>query len=139
FRQETPPPQMLLALTGLACGVTGTALLLAPGTYADASRFRLAGLLLYQGLLLPPVLGIGSFVFPRMLGGDFGEPQTAGSRRVTLLRTLATALLIVASFFLEARGAVILGYSLRALVSAGYLFTEIRWRRAASDAPRGSL
>ena len=139
FRQEAPLPQMLLALTGLLCGITGAALLLSPATYADTQRLRLANLLLYQGLLLPPVLGIGSFVFPRMLGGEFGDPKSKAESRAKLIRTLAAAMLLVGSFFLEALDQVKTGYALRAIVAAAYLFSEVRWRRLPGDAPRGSL
>lgn len=128
FRKEAPPPQMLLALTGLACGIAGAALLLAPATLMDPQRFRLANLLLYQGLLLPPVLGIGSFVFPRMLGGDFGDPKTAEQGRAKLIRSIVAAVLLVGSFFLEAFGQVIIGYALRAIVAASYLLIEVRWK-----------
>jgi uncharacterized protein involved in response to NO len=125
FRKEAPPPQMLLALTGLGCGIAGAALMHAE---MDVARFRLAGLLLYQGLLLPPVLGIGSFVFPRMLGGDFGEAKSAAQSHAKLRRAIAAAVLLVSSFFLEAHGLVAVGYALRALVAAGYLLIEVRWR-----------
>jgi uncharacterized protein involved in response to NO len=132
FRKAAPPPQLLLALTGLACGITGAALLLSPTTLLDPQRLRLANLLLYQGLLLPPVLGIGAFVFPRMLGGEFGDPKTAAQSRTKLLRALAGAVLLVGSFFLEACGQIIAGYALRALVAAGYLLSEVRWKTAQS-------
>lgn len=128
FRKEAPPPQMLLALTGLACGIAGAALLLMPSTLMDLPRLRLANLLLYQGLLLPPVLGIGSFVFPRMLGGDFGEPKGAAQVREKMIRSTVAAVLLVGSFFLEAAGMSVLGYALRALVAAGYLLVEVCWR-----------
>ena len=139
FRKEAPPPQMLLALTGLLCGISGAAMLLFPSNYADPRLYRLAGLLLYQGMLLPPVLGIGSFVFPRMLGGDFGDPKSPAQTRIKLIRSLAASVLLVGSFFAEAFGQVIVGYVLRALVSAGYLLIEVRWRKAADDEPCGSL
>lgn len=128
FRKEAPPPQMLLALTGLACGITGAALQLSPATWMDPQRLRLANLLLYQGLLLPPVLGIGSFVFPRMLGGEFGDPKTAAQSKSKLIRSIAAAMLLVVSFFLEAFGQVTLGYALRAIVAAGYLLIEVTWK-----------
>jgi uncharacterized protein involved in response to NO len=128
FRREAPPPQMLLALTGLACGIAGAAMLLLPSTLTDLPRLRLANLLLYQGLLLPPVLGIGSFVFPRMLGGDFGEPKGATQVREKMHRSAVASILLVGSFILEAAGMSILGYALRALVAAGYLLIEVRWR-----------
>lgn len=128
FRKEAPPPQMLLALTGLACGIAGAAMQLSPTTLMDPQRLRLANLLLYQGLLLPPVLGIGSFVFPRMLGGDFGDPKTAAQSRAKLVRSIIAAVLLVSSFFLEAFGQVMLGYAVRATVAAGYLLIEVTWK-----------
>ncbi|WP_395742297.1 NnrS family protein [Prosthecobacter sp.] len=132
FRQEAPPPQLLLALTGLICGITGSSLLLSNATLLDPQRLRLATLLLYQGLLLPPVLGIGAFVFPRMLGGDFGDPKTPAQSRIKLIRALVAALLLVVSFVMEAQGWVLSGYSLRALVAAAYLLMEVRWKTSQS-------
>ncbi len=132
FRKEVPPPQMLLALTGLTCGIAGASMLLSSTTVMNLQRLRLANLLLYQGLLLPPVLGIGSFVFPRMLGGDFGDPKTAAQSRAKLIRSVAAALLLVSSFFLEASGQVMAGYAVRAIVAAGYLLIEVRWKTSQS-------
>lgn len=139
FRKELPPPQMLLALTGLICGLSGAVLSLLPSTWIDPERFRLAGLLLYQGLLLPPVLGIGSFIFPRILGGVFGDPVTPLEKRTKLIRSLTAAVLLTGSFFLEAYGSPLTGYGLRAVTAATYLLLEIRWRQTDEDEPRGSL
>ncbi|HCN77663.1 MAG TPA: hypothetical protein DIT13_10785 [Verrucomicrobiales bacterium] len=132
FRKEMPPPQMLLALTGLVCGIAGAVMHLSPATLMDPQRLRLANLLLYQGLLLPPVLGIGSFVFPRMLGGDFGDPKTAAQSKAKLLRAIAVAALLVGSFFLEAHGGVATGHSVRAIAAAGYLLIEVTWQTRQS-------
>jgi hypothetical protein len=130
---------MLLAVTGLLCGIAGTLMWLDPDLILQPERYRLAGLLLYQGMLLPPVLGIGSFIFPRMLGGDFGTPDNPAETRAALLRSLAAALLIVGSFFLEAYGAKVSVYLLRAGTAAVYLLIGVRWRRRAGDEPRGTL
>jgi uncharacterized protein involved in response to NO len=132
FRKEAPPPQMLLALTGLACGLSGALMLLSSSTLLDMQRLRLANLLLYQGLLLPPVLGIGSLVFPRMLGGDFGGPKTAMQSRVKLIRSIMAAMLLISSFFLEAYGQVTGGYFFRAAVAVSYLLLEVRWQTSQS-------
>ena len=139
FRTETPPPQMLLALTGLLCGIAGAAMWLSPDWISTPASYRLAGLLLYQGMLLPPVLGIGSFFFPRILGGKFGEPATATQAKVKLWRACAAAVLLVASFFVETSGFPVAGFLLRAGVAAAYLLTEIRWHRAPGNSSRGSL
>ena len=132
FRKEAPPPQMLLAVTGLSCGLVGALMLLSSSTMLDVQRLRLANLLLYQGLLLPPVLGIGAFVFPRMLGGDFGDPKTAMQSREKLIRSIVAAMLLVSSFFLEAYGQVTIGYLLRAAVAVTYLLLEVRWKTSQS-------
>ena len=139
FRQDTPPPQLLLALTGVLCGIAGTVLWLNPEFIVTPERYRLAGLLVYQGFLLPPVLGIGSFIFPRILGGNFGEATNPAAIRAKLLRALLAATLIVASFFVEIYGHPIPAYLLRAGTAAAYLFIEIRWQRAPEDPPRGTL
>jgi uncharacterized protein involved in response to NO len=139
FRQDAPPPQMLLAVTGLLCGTAGALLLVMPETYASLARLRLANLLLYQGLLLPPVLGIGSFIFPRILGGGFGEPKTPRQTKASLLRAAGAAGFIVFSFWLEAQGQAPAGGLLRTLICTMYLCVEVRWRGSEGTAPRGSL
>jgi uncharacterized protein involved in response to NO len=138
-RRDTPPPQMLLVLTGLLCGIAGTFMWLSPDRIATPGSYRLAGLLLYQGLLLPPVLGIGSFIFPRILGGGFGDPGTARAAKATLWRTVIAAVLLVVSFPIESFGSPVAGGLLRAGAAVAYLLAEIRWRRAPGSAPRGSL
>lgn len=139
FRREWPPPQLLLALTGLGCGLVGTLLWLTPDAAASLPRQRLANLLVYQGLLLPPVLGIGSFLFPRLLGGSFGEASGSTDTRRRLQRALFASGLLVASFVLEAWDGARTGPLLRAAAATWYLLTEIRWRRAPGAPPRGSL
>ena len=139
YRKDAPPPQMLLALTGLLSGIAGAVMMRHPDTIAAPSQYRLAGLLLYQGLLLPPVLGIGSFIFPRILGGNFGEPATAAEARRKLVRALIAAALIIGSFFIETSGAVIMAYLVRAGTAIVWLLMEVRWRRNPGEPPRGSL
>lgn len=138
FREEKIPPQLLLAFVGLACGVAGALLFLIPSTATDAQRMRLAGLLLYQGFLLAPVLGIGSFLFPRLLGADFGVAAAPRQARFRLVRAIVAAAALVGSFFLESYGAPLAGCLLRGLTFLTYLSMEVPWRRSASGAPRGA-
>jgi uncharacterized protein involved in response to NO len=139
FREGAPPPQMLLTVSGLACGIVGTTMWLLPALVATPERYRLAGLLVYQGLLLLPALGIGSFIFPRMLGRSLANPGTGPARRRTLLRAAAVVALIVASFVVETAGYVTAGYLVRGGVAAGYLLLEVRWRRRPDEPARGSV
>lgn len=135
--EEGPPPQLLLAVSGLLCGIAGALLpWLAHGS--DAHWLTgLGRLLLHQGFLLLPTLGIGSFLFPRMLGGDFGDEEEHRTRG--MLIALGTAILILASFVIEARGLIAFGNWLRLGVAAAYLLLQIRWRRTPGAEPRGSL
>jgi uncharacterized protein involved in response to NO len=128
FRKNWPPPAMMLAATGLACGISGSILFLVPGWVADPAIHRLAGLLLYQGFLLGPVMGVGIFLFPRLLGGNFGEPTSPMDiRRSFLLMAIATACLLI-SFPMEVWGHPLTGKLMRA---AAFIFTlaQVRWRR----------
>ncbi len=139
FGGETPPPQMLLAWSGLLCGAAGAWMMTQPAWMIRPETQRLAGLLLYQGLLLPPVLGIGSFLFPRLLGAAFGEPRTPAEARVRRGRAVLAAVLLLTSFGLEAWGWPALGLVLRVLVAGAYLLQEVAWRRDADPVARGSL
>ena len=139
FRQEPPPPQLLLALTGLLCGMAGALMFRSDAVLGNPASYRLASLLLYQGLLLPPVLSIGTFLFPRILGGSFGEAGTPQARRRQSFRAAAAAVLLVGSFVVESSGAVLAGALLRAGAAAAYLIGGISWRRNPGDPPRGTL
>lgn len=129
FREDPPPPQLILALAGLICGTAGAVMLAFPRLVPGLSGFRLASLLLNQGLLLPPALGIGSFVFPRILGGGFGEGATARETRWKLTCALAALVLLIGSFFLEVYSSARTGGLLRAAVCLVYLLTEVSWKK----------
>ncbi|MFT4176710.1 MAG: NnrS family protein [Luteolibacter sp.] len=129
FRKEAPPPQLLLAFAGLLSGTVGAAILALFGTAITSPQlYRLASLFLHQGMLLLPTLGIGSFVFPRILGGNFGDPSTIEETRKKRFRTLAATVLLIGSFILEAYGFPAIGTLLRALTCLIYLLLEVRWK-----------
>ena len=131
FRKEWPPPAMLLAATGLVCGITGTILWLNPAWVARPEIQRLAGLLLYQGLLLGPVMGVGIFLFPRLLGGEFGEDAT-------LRRMALAAVALLASFAVEIWIPPTAGQILRAMAFV-FALAHVRWRRGKDAASPGTL
>lgn len=71
FRKDTPPPAFVLVVLGLGCALIGSA------TQA-VERFMpeswpvwvpvLGKLLLYQGYLVFPIMGVGAFLLPRFFG-----------------------------------------------------------------------
>lgn len=137
-RNESVPPPMLLAALGLLCGIVGAAMWLNPAWHASAATYRLAGLFLYQGFLLGPIMGVGSFLFPRLLGGAFGEPAPGPEMRGAWLRTILAASALLASFAVEVGVQPQAGVILRA-VAVGIALAGIRWRRAADVPPAGTL
>ncbi len=138
FRREWPPPAMLLAGTGLLCGLTGTLMWLNPAWLLVPGLQRLAGLLLYQGFLLGPIMGVGIFLFPRLLGGNFGEPESAPDRRRALIDMAVAAVALVASFGVEIWVNPVAGYLLRA---AAFIFalSHVRWLLPKGSASPGTL
>ncbi|MEZ5303020.1 MAG: NnrS family protein [Verrucomicrobiales bacterium] len=129
FKKEPIPPQMLLALTGLLCGIVGALMHMIPAFAVSPERVRIANLLLYQGMLLPPVLGVGAFIFPRMLGGASVNRETLGATGGRCSRAAGAAVLIVGSLFLEAAGHSVAGPLTRAMAAMVYLVAEVRWER----------
>lgn len=138
LRRNLPPPPLLLAGTGLLCGIAGTALWLHPASQTSASLHRFAGLLLYQGFLLGPIMGVGVFLFPRLLGGDFGEPAPGPATRRAWLQTLLAAAALLASFGVEVWVDQRAGQLLRAAAFVLAL-AQVRWHRAPDAPPPGTL
>ena len=126
FRKELPPPPLLLAGTGLLCGLAGTLLWVNPQWMVTPEIYRLAGLLLYQGFLLGPVMGVGIFLFPRLLGNAFGEPEPGMETRKSWRNMSVAAVALVASFVVEVWVNPTAGLLLRA-AAFGFAISHVRW------------
>jgi len=138
FRKELPPPPLLLAATGLVCGIAGTFLWLNPAWLVTSGVHRLAGLLLYQGFLLGPVMGVGIFLFPRLLGSDFGEPEQGAETRKSWWNMSIVALVLVASFGVEVWLNQNAGLLLRA-AAFGFALSNVRWLLKPGSPKIGTL
>ena len=109
LRKDLPPPAFVLVLWGFAHLFAGLLLLLATPAFGWGSAWsRLGADFLYQGFLLCPLLGIGTFLFPRLLGyapmkvtfpGN-PEPTPEWRRRAWLM--FLAGLLIFTGFWVEA-------------------------------------
>jgi uncharacterized protein involved in response to NO len=138
LRKDLPPPPMLLAGTGLACGIAGTLLWMNPEWMTTMAVHRLAGLLLYQGFLLGPVMGVGIFLFPRLLGGEFGEPAPGAQTRRSLVHMAIAGAAMLASFAIEVWWHHGAGVALR-VAALVFALGHVRWIRARGSAPAGTL
>lgn len=114
--RDLPPPGFFLAFLSVALGVV---VLFAWGGFqahlsspATDSLLRLLG---YQGFLLLPILGVGSYLFPRF----FEENPIISKERRAILVWL-TALCVMGSFLIEVYVSVSWGNLFR-------LFTVVAW------------
>jgi uncharacterized protein involved in response to NO len=134
-RKDLPPPGFVLVAGGLLCAALGTALFLADRfAGADPARARLASLLLYQGFLLLPILGIGAFLFPRFFGTknthifpDQRTPPPGWTAKALMAAMVGVA--VAGTFVMEAQGHMQPAAWARFAVCAMYLSTETGWWR----------
>tara|TARA_R110000850_G_scaffold76640_13_gene166343 strand:+ start:1166 stop:2338 length:1173 start_codon:yes stop_codon:yes gene_type:complete len=109
FGKDRDQPPLALLIPFLNLGLVSTILLCwSLGVKAQSPQWQtLFRLLVYQGFLLLPLLGVGSFFFPKF----FDAAPARSKRKVIVL--LATVALILGSFFLEAWGEVRVGNGIR--------------------------
>jgi hypothetical protein len=122
----------------MACAAGG-ALLAILLQNAESAFFWVAlqHLLIYQGFMLLPILGVGAFLLPRFFGlpnrQDFPQSRTPPPGWMTHATSAAiTGLLILVSFFLEAAGWLRTGPALRLVVSLVYLIREVPLHRSGN-------
>lgn len=67
--RDTPPPGLPVALVGLLLGgLASGSLAWQRGAWMGPAEYRLAHLMLYQGMALLGLIGVGPYVLPRLLG-----------------------------------------------------------------------
>ncbi len=127
--RDLPPPQFVLVLFGLLNAITGIFLIVAAksmnnGLFAN----QLGSLMLNEGFVLFPILGVGAFFFPKLLGGAKPEPsdlQIAAALWVKRAAIAAlTAVVIWGSFVLEALGWVRTAALIRGITTLTYFVTQ---------------
>jgi uncharacterized protein involved in response to NO len=133
FRQDVPPPAFVLVLIGMICAVFGAA----TQVVAHLSPSALPGwmpyfgrLLLYQGYLVFPIMGIGAFLLPRFFGMPSGQnfPESLSLPPGWIPKAafaLACGAVVMAGFVLEALGHPAWGNALRAVGIGVYFVREI--------------
>jgi uncharacterized protein involved in response to NO len=145
FRRDVPPPSFVLVALGLLCALAGVSLQLAAHVMASSfppALHTLGRLLLHQGYLLFPVMGVGAFLLPRFFGlpgkQDFPESATLppGWRRRAAFAFFCGAV-VLSGFVLESLGSPRWGNILRAAGVLLFVLREIPFHRAAADG--GSL
>jgi uncharacterized protein involved in response to NO len=138
-RRDTPPPGFPLVGLAVLCAVAGV--LLSFIEHDDELAFfwiTLPKLLVYQGFILLPILGVGGFLLPRFFGyqsrHDFPEsivPPPGWKREA--FEALLAGMIILLSFVMEAAGWYRAGPAVRLLATLGYLLRVLPLFRAAKS------
>jgi uncharacterized protein involved in response to NO len=128
-RRDLPPPQFVLVFFGLLNAIVGIFLItsaksMAKGMFAN----QLGNLMLNEGFVLFPILGVGAFFFPKLLGGAKPAPSdlqiAAGLWTIRAVVAGATGLVIWSSFVLETLGWIRTAAFVRSLTTLTYLLAQ---------------
>ncbi len=145
-RAELPPPGFVLVAFGFLSGLVGPVLWLCGlQEWVSGPVMMFGAILLNQGFVLFPLLGIGTFLLPRFLRlrdvRSLTEERAAS--RGWWLRALfsaVTGLVLLASFWLEAsRPGMPMAAWLRAIAAIVYLAAMIPFHRQTRPLPTASL
>ncbi len=133
FRNDTPPPAFVLVALGMVCALAGSfsqiiavvAPSILPGWLPPLGK-----LMLNQGFLLLPIMGIGAFLLPRFFGLPNRQslPESLGLPPGWIPKAAfaaACGAAVLGSFVLEVQGFQQAGYALRALAVLVYFFCEV--------------
>jgi len=128
-RHDLPPPNFVLVLFGLLNAVAGIFLITAAksltnGLFAN----QLGSLMLNEGFVLFPILGVGAFFFPKLLGGAKPEPSDLRIASDLWLKRAAiaalTGVVIWTSFVLEALGWIRTAALIRGITTLTYFVMQ---------------
>ncbi len=131
LRRDLPPPGFVLAGLGILSGVIGVSMLLI-GRLIGMEDFvrELALLLLYEGFILLPILGIGGFLFPRFLQDSVRAVNGSWAASAWIHLAIGTA--VLGTMVPQAGGATFWAPIARGLLVAGFLgWQTTLWRRGS--------
>ena len=138
FRRDTPPPAFVLVAMGMLCALLGSGIHVVAAvspSLLPVAAVPIGRLLLNQGYLLLPIMGIGAFLLPRFFNlpsrQSFDESLSLppGWSKGALF-AFACGLAVMAGFILEASGSPRAGCGLRAAALVVYFFREVPFHRA---------
>lgn len=136
--RDVPPPAFVLVLLGLGCAVLGSGTQIATQLQGEAlpeGAAALGRLLLLQGYLIFPVMGVGAFLLPRFfdLPSRQSFPESVGLPAGWCKEAgfaLACGGIVLAGFVAETAGAPHWGNALRAAGILIYFLRELPVHRA---------
>ncbi|MEX2381113.1 MAG: NnrS family protein [Opitutales bacterium] len=138
FRKDIPPPGFVLVILGMISALFGVACLILSETGyigGDPYLYHSGRLLLYQGFLLFPTMGVGAFLLPRFfqLPSRQSFPESLSPPPGWWPRAafaFGCGLLVLFSFALEVSGYSAVGNALRAVAVLLYFWREVPAHKA---------
>lgn len=128
-RQDLPPPNFILVFFGILNAIGGVGLLLLAGRMRNGFFLnQLGSPMLNEGFVLFPILGVGTFLFRRFLGGT--QPEAADLNIATaqwkkqVAIAGATGMVIWLSFVMEALAWTRSAALLRGLAALSYFLAQ---------------
>ena len=142
--RDLPPPNFVLVLFGLLNAIVGIFLITASKSITNGLFFnQLGGLMLNEGFVLFPILGVGAFFFPKLLGGAKPEPADLQIAEALWTKRAAiaalTGLVIWTSFVLEALAWTRIAAVVRGLTTLTYFVAQGHLLKRPSPADAGFL
>lgn len=138
--QDLPPPHFVLVLLGFLSAIVGIFLIVAAKSMANgAFANQLGSLMLNEGFVLFPILGVGAFFLPKLLGGarpgpaDLQIAATLWAKRAAI--AALTALVIAGSFVMEALGWTRSAAIVRGLTTLWYFIARGRLFKKPTGPP----
>ncbi|MGI8435858.1 MAG: NnrS family protein [Chthoniobacterales bacterium] len=127
-RMDLPPPSFVLVFFGFLNAIAGIILILSAQRTNSFFANQLGTLMLNEGFILFPILGVGAFFLPKLLGGGIPEPADLRIASALWRRRAAIAALsglaIWSSFAIEAVGWTRSAAILRGLTTLFYLVAQ---------------
>jgi uncharacterized protein involved in response to NO len=139
-RRDLPPPKFVLVLFGFLNAIFGIVFMFGARQVTNGVFLnQLGSLMLNEGFVLFPILGVGAFFFPKLLGGAKPEPSdlriaVALWRKRAAIAAL-TGLVIWSSFVLEALSWVRTAAFVRSLTTLVYFITQGHLLKRPSGPP----
>lgn len=142
-KRDTPPPGFVLVFAGLLVGSLAAGFLALEDS-PSLAQWQWARLLLFQGFLLLPLMGIGPYLLPRFFGMASSHafddaPNLPDAWWRKMWTSVSAGLLVLVSFALEVNGQPMAGQMLRAAVILLWFWLELPvFRRAKLSTTPGN-
>jgi len=127
-----PPPGMVLAGLGLLCGILGSAWSALFGFTGDLHWALFMQRLLYQAFILFPLLGIGGFIFPMILGTTNKHARLSGPKmskewKAKAAESALLGILLILTYWVEVHGQLKMMSWVRVALCGVWITKESGW------------